>query len=405
MKKFYLFIIMSICYSNMLKAQWQLVNWNYSDTDATCLTASGINLFAGTNTKVIQLSTDFGMTWTSSGNGVTYHNGIHDLSSYNSTICAIGADNSGSNYATFISTDNGNQWNMINDPFGISGICIANDDSRLFAGAQNGVSIGSVSYGFSGHDDFMVSDYVTCLTIKDTFVYAGTSGQGIYYASTSWWVPFTSISNGLPSNSYVTCLTIDNNGGIYAGISASGLYYGQDINTPNWTHLNNGLNSLGITSIALYNDTIIFASTTDAGVYMSLNKGLNWTPVNAGLPPNCHAYQLTISGSYIFVCVQGKIYRRELIQMTDIKDANTNIISGITLFPNPSNDKIQINFPAFTLGNKGVLELLNMDGKLIKSQQIQGKSSILDVSKLPNGLYVIKIIGQDIISINKFIKN
>ena len=57
------------------------------------------------------------------------------------------------------------------------------------------------------------------------------------------------------------------------------------------------------------------------------------------------------------------------------------------VFPNPANDNIRI----FGIENQEI-EIFSTDGKLILKERYEGKS--IDVSSLPQGLYLIKTNGQ-----------
>ena len=76
----------------------------------------------------------------------------------------------------------------------------------------------------------------------------------------------------------------------------------------------------------------------------------------------------------------------------------------LKIFPNPTNEKIII----YGLENlKGIIELINQEGKIIRKERINNLSLLtINVSSLEKGIYFIKLQNKNgqIISIKKVIK-
>lgn len=77
-----------------------------------------------------------------------------------------------------------------------------------------------------------------------------------------------------------------------------------------------------------------------------------------------------------------KIYFQSEVSLNEMKFEETSFV-----FPNPANDNIRI----FGIENQEI-EIFSTDGKLILRERYEGKS--IDVSSLPQGLYLIKTNGQ-----------
>ena len=80
-----------------------------------------------------------------------------------------------------------------------------------------------------------------------------------------------------------------------------------------------------------------------------------------------------------------------------------NLISSITVFPNPANDFIQINLDA----NVGALNFSIFDaaGKLVLSQRLLSSSSKIDLSNLSSGAYFIQMANDKGVFNEKIIIN
>lgn len=70
----------------------------------------------------------------------------------------------------------------------------------------------------------------------------------------------------------------------------------------------------------------------------------------------------------------------------------------VQIFPNPANDKVEVNGI-----DNATIEIMNMQGQLVKTLNTLSKSTI-DISQLPNGVYMMRIISDNGIVVKKFIK-
>ncbi len=79
---------------------------------------------------------------------------------------------------------------------------------------------------------------------------------------------------------------------------------------------------------------------------------------------------------------------------------NYNVIQGISIFPNPAKDLINIRIPS----NATLLRFYNNQGQLLFEKTGNGNNFNIDISGLINGLYIISaIVGSNIFT-GKFIK-
>jgi hypothetical protein len=94
----------------------------------------------------------------------------------------------------------------------------------------------------------------------------------------------------------------------------------------------------------------------------------------------------------------------DILSNTENK-VSTRSIGLLQIYPNPTTDRlnIKINKPKHT---PGIIEVLSLEGKSLYFQQIIGTENNLyiDVSQLPHGIYLCKIVANDKTEVVKFIK-
>lgn len=79
---------------------------------------------------------------------------------------------------------------------------------------------------------------------------------------------------------------------------------------------------------------------------------------------------------------------------------NNNIIRrDIKIYPNPANDKIEIETPG-----QSEIEILNVQGQIIQTENTINTKATVDVSKLSGGVYFIKVKTNEVITVKKIIK-
>ena len=76
----------------------------------------------------------------------------------------------------------------------------------------------------------------------------------------------------------------------------------------------------------------------------------------------------------------------------------------ITLYPNPTKGQLKIQITNKTCETEGVLELYDLSGRLVKVQKTVGESTMLDISRYPLGIYLMRIRACDKVSEWRIIK-
>lgn len=72
---------------------------------------------------------------------------------------------------------------------------------------------------------------------------------------------------------------------------------------------------------------------------------------------------------------------------------------AISVYPNPSNDFITIDFP-----QKAIIEILNIEGQVLETINCISKETTIDLENYSSGIYLIKAITDTDILTKKFIK-
>lgn len=75
------------------------------------------------------------------------------------------------------------------------------------------------------------------------------------------------------------------------------------------------------------------------------------------------------------------------------------VLASVAIYPNPASYTITIESP-----QPAVIEILNIQGQLIKTLATTGNKTNIDVSALPSGVYVVEVKTEKGVEVKKFIK-
>ena len=81
-----------------------------------------------------------------------------------------------------------------------------------------------------------------------------------------------------------------------------------------------------------------------------------------------------------------------------ILGANDLIIPTVSLYPNPSNELINISFGEDRLSN---IELYDITGKLLFKKELNANTYALNIANYPSGTYLVKVYNQNNALLNK----
>ncbi|WP_370476306.1 polysaccharide lyase family protein [Tamlana flava] len=100
---------------------------------------------------------------------------------------------------------------------------------------------------------------------------------------------------------------------------------------------------------------------------------------------------------YDYISLEGNL-------TTTLSTQKDELTRAIKVYPTPINGKFNVILPSKM--NEVTTELLNINGILISSQKHSNiQELVLDISNKPSGIYFLKVIGKEVITTLKLVKN
>ncbi len=269
--------------------------------------SDGTNLFAGTYGDSVFRSTDNGLNWTPSSEGITeaesQYAQVHALAVMGQNV-VVGTEN-----GLFLSADTGTSWVRENDGFASTFVIslFANGNS-LYAGTtedsvfvtnDSGSQWNSSSSGIT-MSQFVSSDQIESFAVSGKNLYLATLFDGVFKSSdngTSWnWLPASQIGATYSVTSVSSFLLIGTDDGIYRS-SDSGV---------TWTYSNSGTQ---IGYLAAVGSTL-WAAGLAGGIIRSENGGDSWENASTGLSSSAFVTSFVEVGDEILAGTSAEgIYR------------------------------------------------------------------------------------------------
>jgi hypothetical protein len=339
-----------VYFSNTYGASWTYIG--LSPYNVNCLAQSGTNIFAGTRTAGIFLSTNNGGSWTAVNNGITTLR-VDAIAVIGTTILA-GTNEGG---GAFRSTNNGTSWT----PSGLSGLGVfsfAVNGSNLFAGTNTGIFL-STNNGVSWTQTSPPPVWVRSIVISGTKIFAAGDGGGAYLST--------------------------NNGA-------------------NWTLINSGLPNVQVAVLAVSGTNLFAGINGQYGVYLSTNNGTTWIARNEGFSggaPNTLAFVI-VNNYYLYAGTSSQVWRRPLSEFIGIKQISEIIPSAYSLsqnYPNPFNPETNIKFaiPKNEFVKITVFDMLGKELETLVNEQLAPGTyeTNWNASNYPSGVYFYKLSAGD----------
>jgi hypothetical protein len=122
--------------------------------------------------------------------------------------------------------------------------------------------------------------------------------------------------------------------------------------------------------------------------------------VSVGLPA-VEITSLLVDGSYVYAGTNGKAVLKCLLSR--LKGINL-FINDLIVYPNPSGDYISIETPYSSTMSQNIISVYDVRGRLIIQQLQKEQKTLLDISRLTNGVYFVKITNGSETLKSKFVK-
>jgi hypothetical protein len=176
-------------------------------------------------------------------------------------------------------------------------------------------------------------------------------------------------------------------------------------------------NGKSLTTAGVYNDTISSSQGCDSIIHLNLAVVTVSTPVitktgtvlstgsyssykwyrNGVAVSGGIAQQLTVTqnGGYTVVVTgaHGCKDSSQVYNVTGVSIDETNVLSSLTLYPNPANQQFTISLEDNT-SNPIQVNILDVLGKTQKQISFKGSSQTIDVADLTAGIYLVQITSE-----------
>ncbi len=355
------------------------------------------------NKECLYETTNGGDTWTRKG--PTAHALCARFAPGSSDVVYCGTFSQG----LFKSTNNFNSYSNIRQGnLLISDISIdVQDTSKVFIGEIN---LDDFTYGVYRSENGGGS-FELILPQLVSMIYNSPNSDSLFVASENGL--YISPDNGdswsnLLSGFSLTSITI-HNGDVYVG-----LITGQVIRAyPTYEDLTGDWGIAVAKNLVFHNDTLYLglsgaeqdtSYSLSGGIWLSPDFGATWTDFNGNLS-NSHCYGnpgLVFAGDNLLMGTYSNGIMSHSMLPIGIPSQTTESISGISVYPNPASDFIQLALPDGFKNDK--LIIYNSNGAVVKSiSNVNGPQYFLDVNGLPNGEYLVRLFGRKRQFVGRFV--
>lgn len=136
----------------------------------------------------------------------------------------------------------------------------------------------------------------------------------------------------------------------------------------------------------------------DAGVILRTDDaGNTWMTEVTGVPDNLKSVYFTNNYNGYAVGAIGTILKTDNGGIVGVSHAGKE--NTIVVYPNPTTDNLTIETP-----DKSTIEILNIEGQIVKTIFSDSKTTSIDLSNLSSGVYIVTVKTDKGIAIKKFIK-
>ncbi len=297
---------------------WTAINSNLlNGKEITALTKGGTRFFALVADGGVFASDDSGATWVDLNDvntlniieteHFTYNTVTDELLVSNENGLFVLASASTTNTPAYTAAQTGL-------PTGIHIHGLDNNGTNWFLASHDGVFsavTGTISWS-DANAGLPSTDVGTIVAIGDTII-AGMHKLGAFKSNAA-------IINWSANNASLANINVNSVAGLGDSLVITATEYGVTFSKTiglNPVIRNNGLtDSLNVNDVTIAAGNIFYAVTTNAGVFVSVDSGLNWTTQNNGLTLLNIKHIITANGRKYIIDAAGKVYQADLAATT-----------------------------------------------------------------------------------------
>jgi len=399
-------------------AQWQKTNLS-SAVKVNTLAISDSSIYAGTEGDGIFVSTDNGENWDSINDGLQ-SKVIYTIFINGKTIFA------GTETGAYVSTNNGLNWNKINSGLSDNPVWsftksnIANSTqvgTTIFAGTWSGVYYSTnngANWEVTGLSNTTMP--VHSIVVYDNYIFAATLAGGIFCSQDNgitWRDHSILYSGGQPGDGAI--VTVYSLSSIGPNVIVSAGSYGNIYYLPYTRSIMTPFDSSKvpyeghpILSFAARNANL-FAGNSIGNIFISEYFGIMWKLISYSLTDQA-VYSLALNNSYILAGTENGIWRLWYPEATTNVDNSKIVPTGFALeqnYPNPFNPTTAISYqlPAYSHVSLKVYDVLGKEvATLVNENKPAGNYKIeFNAGKLVSGIYFYTIQAGTFIQTKKLL--
>lgn len=376
----------------VVSAQWASFTGGGQITSIRSITQDATGHYAVTYPTGIKKSTNGGTVWAPVNNGLPQSGQSYFVESvFNNGTSLFAGTQSG----VYRSDDNGASWSVANGTLTASNTVFANKwfvnagvTMAIFSGdiaggggiwrTTNGGSTWTIGHSGMGSN---VRVYNICLH-SNGFLYAASS-VGLYISNDG------GLNWQISSTMNYACYAIASNGGNLIALTTFGYKYSTN-NNGSWTDATGDPATPTGGDIAVFDGKVYATVVTGAGgstsdMLVSLNSGTSWSSVSNGIG----ATDL-ISMQEFFVS-PSNLYIGALLDIYTISDNNVGTPEEtavqFSVAPSAFHGSFIVTGAQVVAGDR--FELLDMSGRLIRTEPAAGPSTIIERGQLPSGGFLL----------------
>lgn len=153
------------------------------------------------------------------------------------------------------------------------------------------------------------------------------------------------------------------------------------------------------TVISVVSPTSVDTSVTVSGMTLTsnaVNATYQWLNCDSGFTPvpngNTAGFQPSSTGNYAVAVVQNGCADTSSCYFVNTVNVEAGFSLDVRAYPNPTKDELRV-----VVGNgmQGHMSLLDLQGKLLMRQEIEAGNALVDLKGLPQGVYLLRVWGEE----------